>query len=259
MGTLWFSCENLTRSLSFVGFSINSCESNRMAELIMIVDDEAGVRELLRDTLKIAGFETVEADNGMSALTVLRSHKPDLIIIDINMPLMDGFELVERLRATGDLVPVLMLTARNDQQDISRGLTLGADDYVVKPFGLEELILRVKAILRRSKKSVEIARTLKCGPITLDEELHKVTFNHDEINLSPTEFRLLQMLIEKKGRVLSKVLLLDEVWGITFESESTVVDTYISYLRKKLHRDGFEGIKTVRGVGFQINEPKEIA
>jgi two-component system OmpR family response regulator len=117
-----------------------------MAELIMIVDDEAGVRELLRDTLKIAGFETVEADNGMSALTVLRSHKPDLIIIDINMPLMDGFELVERLRGTGDLVPVLMLTARNDQQDISRGLRIGADDYVVTPFGLEELILRVKAI-----------------------------------------------------------------------------------------------------------------
>ena len=229
-----------------------------MAELIMIVDDEVGVRELLRDTLKIAGFETVEADNGMSALTVLRSHKPELIIIDINMPLMDGFELVERLRGTGDLVPVLMLTARNDQQDISRGLRIGADDYVVKPFGLDELILRVKAILRRSKKSVDIARTLKCGPITLDEELHKVTFNNDEINLSPTEFRLLQMLMEKKGRVLTKVLLLDEVWGITFESESTVVDTYISYLRKKLHRDGFEGIKTVRGVGFQINEPKEV-
>ena len=229
-----------------------------MAELIMIVDDEVGVRELLRDTLKIAGFETVEADNGMSALTVLRSHKPELIIIDINMPLMDGFELVERLRGTGDLVPVLMLTARNDQQDISRGLRIGADDYVVMPFGLEELILRVKAILRRSKKSVDIARTLKCGPITLDEELHKVTFNNDEINLSPTEFRLLQMLMEKKGRVLTKVLLLDEVWGITFESESTVVDTYISYLRKKLHRDGFEGIKTVRGVGFQINEPKEV-
>jgi two-component system OmpR family response regulator len=229
-----------------------------MAELIMIVEDEAGVRELLRDTLRIAGFETVEADNGMSALTVLRSRKPDLMIIDINMPLMDGFELVERLRATGDLVPVLMLTARNDQQDIARGLTLGADDYVVKPFGLEELILRVKAIVRRSKKTIDATRILKCGPITLDEELHKVTFDDDEIDLSPTEFRLLQMLIEKKGRVLSKVLLLDEVWGITFESESTVVDTYISYLRKKLHRDGFEGIRTVRGVGFQINEPKEI-
>jgi two-component system OmpR family response regulator len=230
-----------------------------MAELIMIVDDEAGVRDLLRDTLKIAGFQTIEADNGMSALTLLRSHRPDLIIIDINMPLMDGFELVERLRGTGDLVPVLMLTARGDHKDISRGLTIGADDYVVKPFGLEELILRVKAIIRRSKKFVEVARTLTCGPITLDEEIHKVTFGNDEINLSPTEFRLLQMLIEKKGRVLSKAFLLDEVWGITFVSESTVVDTYISYLRKKLHRDGFEGIKTVRGVGFQIIEPKVIA
>ena len=230
-----------------------------MAELIMIVDDEPGVRDLLRDTLRIAGFETIEADNGMSALTVLRSHKPELIIIDINMPLMDGFELVERLRSTGDQVPVLMLTARGDQQDISRGLTIGADDYVIKPFGLEELILRVKAIIRRSKKSIEVLRILKCGPITLDEELHKVTFNENEVNLSPTEFRLLQMLIEKKGRVLSKTLLLDEVWGITFESESTVVDTYISYLRKKLHRDGYEGIKTIRGVGFQITEPKERA
>ena len=230
-----------------------------MAELIMIVDDEPGVRDLLRDTLRIAGFETIEADNGMSALTVLRSHKPELIIIDINMPLMDGFELVERLRSTGDQVPVLMLTARGDQQDISRGLTIGADDYVIKPFGLEELILRVKAIIRRSKKSIEVLRILKCGPITLDEELHKVTFNENEVNLSPTEFRLLQMLIAKKGRVLSKTLLLDEVWGITFESESTVVDTYISYLRKKLHRDGYEGIKTIRGVGFQITEPKERA
>lgn len=172
---------------------------------------------------------------------------------------MDGFELVERLRSTGDQVPVLMLTARGDQQDISRGLTIGADDYVIKPFGLEELILRVKAIIRRSKKSIEVLRILKCGPITLDEELHKVTFNENEVNLSPTEFRLLQMLIAKKGRVLSKTLLLDEVWGITFESESTVVDTYISYLRKKLHRDGYEGIKTIRGVGFQITEPKERA
>ena len=228
-----------------------------MAELIMIVDDEGGVRELLRDTLRIAGYETLEADNGMSALTALRSSKPDLLIIDINMPLMDGFDLVERIRSTENLVPVLMLTARGEKQDIARGLTIGADDYVIKPFGLEELVLRVKAIIRRSKKSIEIAKKLSCGPISLDEETHKVTFNGEEINLSPTEFRLLQLLLEKKGRVLSKNLLLDEVWGITFESESTVVDTYISYLRKKLHKDGFEGIRTVRGVGFQIMEPKD--
>ncbi len=227
-----------------------------MAELIMIVDDEPGVRALLRDTLSIAGFEVVEANDGMAALTLLRSNKPVLMVIDINMPLMDGFELVERMRSTNDLTPVLMLTAREDKSDIARGLKIGADDYVTKPFGLEELVLRIKAILRRSYKNTISPTVLTCGPISIDDEQHCVRFNGEEVDLSPTEYRLLQLLIEKKGRVLSKKLLLDEVWGITFESESTVTDTYISYLRKKFHKDGFEGIKTVRGVGFQIQEPK---
>jgi two-component system OmpR family response regulator len=227
-----------------------------MAEMILIVDDEAGVRELLGDALRIAGFETSTASDGMSALTSIRNKKPDLLIIDINMPLMDGFELVERLRSTGDNIPALMLSARADRADVTRGLTLGADDYVTKPFGLEELLLRVKAILRRSQISTSTGTDLSCGPIKLDEASHTVTFAGELVDLSPTEFRLLQVLVENKNRVLSKSLLLDEVWGITFESESTVADTYISYLRKKLHRDGFEGIKTVRGVGFVIQEPK---
>jgi two-component system OmpR family response regulator len=227
-----------------------------MAEMILIVDDEAGVRELLGDALRIAGFETSTASDGMSALTSIRNKKPDLLIIDINMPLMDGFELVERLRSTGDNTPALMLSARADRADVTRGLTLGADDYVTKPFGLEELLLRVKAILRRSQISTSTGTDLSCGPIKLDEASHTVTFAGELLDLSPTEFRLLQVLVENKNRVLSKSLLLDEVWGITFESESTVADTYISYLRKKLHRDGFEGIKTVRGVGFVIQEPK---
>ena len=227
-----------------------------MAEMILIVDDEAGVRELLGDALRIAGFETSTASDGMSALTSIRNKKPDLLIIDINMPLMDGFELVERLRSTGDNTPALMLSARADRADVTRGLTLGADDYVTKPFGLEELLLRVKAILRRSQISTSTGTDLSCGPIKLDEASHTVTFAGELVDLSPTEFRLLQVLVENKNRVLSKSLLLDEVWGITFESESTVADTYISYLRKKLHRDGFEGIKTVRGVGFIIQEPK---
>ena len=222
----------------------------------MIVDDEPGVRALLRDTLSIAGFETIEASDGMSALTLLRTNKPALMVIDINMPLMDGFELVERLRTTNDLTPVLMLTARDDKSDIARGLKIGADDYVIKPFGIEELVLRIKAILRRSYKSTTAPTLLTCGPITINDEQHCVSFNGEEIDLSTTEYRLLQILMERKGRVLSKKLLLDEVWGITFESESTVTDTYISYLRKKFHRDGFEGIKTIRGVGFQIQEPK---
>lgn len=223
-----------------------------MGQLIMIIDDEVGVRELLADALKLAGFETVAAADAMIAQTLLRTTRPDLLIVDINMPLMDGFEFIERIRGNGDNTPALMLSARGDRADITRGLTLGADDYVTKPFGLEELVLRVRAILRRSQFVEAVPTVLSCGPIILDQESHKVTFNSEVVDLSPTEFRLLHVLLESKGRVLSKSFLLEEVWGINFETETTVVDTYISYLRKKLHKDGFEGIRTVRGVGFQL-------
>ena len=228
-----------------------------MGQLIMIIDDEAGVRDLLGDALKLAGFETITAADAMIAQTLLRSTKPDLLIVDINMPMMDGFEFIERIRGNGDTTPALMLSARGDRADVTRGLTLGADDYVTKPFGLEELVLRIKAILRRSQFTLATPTNLSCGPITLDSDSHQVTFNEEQVELSPTEFRLLHVLLESKGRVLSKSYLLDEVWGITFESQSTVVDTYISYLRKKLHRDGFEGIRTVRGVGFQLHAEKK--
>jgi len=223
-----------------------------MAQLVMIIDDEAGVRELLSDALKLAGFETTTASDAMVAQTALRTIKPDLLIVDINMPLMDGFEFIERIRSNGDNTPALMLSARGDRADVTRGLTLGADDYVTKPFGLEELVLRVRAILRRATFTEAPPTVLACGPISLDEDSHSVTFNSEEVDLSPTEFRLLHVLLESKGRVLTKSFLLNEVWGINFETETTVVDTYISYLRKKLHRDGFEGIRTVRGVGFQL-------
>jgi two-component system, OmpR family, response regulator len=228
-----------------------------MSQLIMIIDDEAGVRELLGDALKLAGFETITAADAMIAQTLLRTTKPDLLIVDINMPLMDGFEFIERIRGNGDNTPALMLSARGDRADVTRGLTLGADDYVTKPFGLEELVLRIKAILRRSQASTTTDVVLTNGPLSLDAQNHSVTFYEEKVELSPTEFRLLQVLLESNGRVLSKAHLLDEVWGITFESESTVVDTYISYLRKKLHRDGFEGIRTVRGVGFQLQAEKK--
>jgi len=228
-----------------------------MSQLIMVIDDEAGVRELLSDALKLAGFETISASDAMVAQTLLRTTKPDLLIVDINMPLMDGFEFIERIRSNGDNTPALMLSARGDRADITRGLTLGADDYVTKPFGLEELVLRIKAILRRSQFTIVTPTALSCGPISLNSDTHQVTFNEEVVDLSPTEFRLLHVLLESNGRVLTKNHLLDEVWGITFESESTVVDTYISYLRKKLHRDGFEGIRTVRGVGFQLQAEKK--
>jgi two-component system OmpR family response regulator len=245
------------RVLDLVGKIGFAWQGKHMGQLIMIIDDEAGVRDLLGDALKLAGFETVAATDAMNAQTLLRTVKPDLLIVDINMPMMDGFEFIERIRGNGDNTPALMLSARGDRADITRGLTLGADDYVTKPFGLEELVLRIKAILRRSQFSSTESTKLTHGPITLDADTHQVTFSGEVIDLSPTEFRLLHVLLESKGRVLSKTYLLDEVWGITFESESTVVDTYISYLRKKLHRDGFEGIRTVRGVGFQLQAEKK--
>ena len=245
------------RGVDLVALMRNAWQGIAMSQLIMIIDDESGVRDLLGDALKLAGYETITAADAMIAQTLLRNSKPDLLIVDINMPMMDGFEFIERIRANGDNTPALMLSARADRADVTRGLTLGADDYVTKPFGLEELVLRIKAILRRSQFTVATPTNVACGPITLDSDSHQVTFNGEQVDLSPTEFRLLHVLLESKGRVLSKTYLLDEVWGITFESESTVVDTYISYLRKKLHRDGFEGIRTVRGVGFQLQVEKK--
>ena len=179
----------------------------------------------------------------------------DLLIIDINMPVLDGFELLEQLRKKGDHTPALMLSARGERTDITRGLRLGADDYVTKPFGLEELLLRVGAILRRVKAVAIENSTLRCGKLLLDEDQHKVFYADDEIELSPTEFKLLQELMRNKGRVITKSALLRDVWEIDFETETSVLDTYISYLRKKLNRDGIEFIRTVRGVGYQIVEP----
>jgi two-component system OmpR family response regulator len=224
--------------------------------LILIVDDEIGLRELLTDALRIAGLDTIEAKDGMSALAMVRKHKPDLLIIDVNMPIMDGFDLLERVRESKNNVPALLLTARADRTDVARGLRLGADDYVTKPFGLEELLLRVRAILRRSRPPEETFSILTCGPISLNEETYEVFLDEAPVDLSKTEFRLLQHLLQNKGRVLTKSSLLSEVWDIDFASDTGVVDTYISYLRRKFHSDSFEGIKTVRGVGFQIVEPR---
>jgi two-component system OmpR family response regulator len=168
------------------------------------------------------------------------------------MPKLDGLALLEKLRTEGMSVPVLMLSARADKSDINQGLRIGADDYLTKPFSIEELVLRVKAILRRSKGEVIEVKVLTCGPISMDFSKYSVKFNDQPIDLSPTEFKLLEQLILNRGNVVTKETLLSEVWEIDFKSSSTVVDTYISYLRKKLHIDGFDGIKTVRGIGFQI-------
>ena len=224
--------------------------------LILIVDDEIGVRELLTDALRIGGFDTIAAKDGMSALALMRKANPDLLVVDVNMPIMDGFDLLERVRSNKNLVPAIMLTARKDRADIARGLRIGADDYVTKPFGLEELMLRIQAILKRTRHDEQEFSVLTCGPISLNEETYQVYLDGAVVEVSKTEFRLLQYLMQNKGRVLTKSNLLSSVWGIDFESETGVVDTYISYLRRKFHSEDFDGIKTVRGIGFQILEPQ---
>lgn len=208
---------------------------------------------MICDALRLSGYAPAEAADGFIALKWLRENSVDLIISDINMPNMDGYELLERLRTLGDETPALMLTARGERADVTRGLRLGADDYVTKPFGLEELMLRIAAILRRTMSSSEaVAEDIVCGPLVLNEDRHTVTLHGKPVDLSPTEFKLLYELMIKQGKVVTKTTLLDVVWGMAFAANATVVDTYISYLRKKLHVDGYEGIKTVRGIGFQI-------
>lgn len=224
---------------------------------ILVVDDEVGIRDLLSDALTMGDYQVTTAEDGQKAINLLRTQRFDLIIADINMPVLDGYSMVERIRGGDDQTPVLILTARNDRKDVATGLRIGADDYVLKPFGLEELMLRVAAILRRSGKTSAEVEHLTCGPIILDDQFHRVTFNEEGIDLSPTEYRLLQYLMERTGKVVRKETLLSAIWGIEFETNTSVVDTYISYLRKKLHRDGFEGIKTVRGVGFQLLAPRQ--
>ena len=190
------------------------------------------------------------AADGLDALNLIRKNKFDLILLDVNLPKVDGFAILEKIRASAPTQPIIMISARIEKDDVTHGLRLGADDYIRKPFSVEELVLRVENRLRRNATS-EVANFI-CGPIELNELKHQVLFKDQEIELSPTEFNLLLALIQNQNRVMTKEKLLDLVWGLDFETSTNVVDTYISYLRKKLHKDGFEGIKTVRGVGFKL-------
>ena len=218
---------------------------------ILVVDDELGIRTLLSEVLNIAGFQVTIAADGLDALNLIRKNKFDLILLDVNLPKVDGFAILEKIRASAPTQPIIMISARTEKDDVTHGLRLGADDYIRKPFSVEELVLRVENRLRRTSNSE--VETFICGPIELNELKHQVLFKDQEIELSPTEFNLLLALIQNQNRVMTKEKLLDLVWGLDFETSTNVVDTYISYLRKKLHKDGFEGIKTVRGVGFKLD------
>jgi two-component system OmpR family response regulator len=196
------------------------------------------------------GYETISAKHGLEALRLIREQKPDLVILDINMPQLDGFGVIEKLRNENNNVPVIVLTARDQRDDKSIGFGLGADDFVTKPFGLEELLMRVAAVLRRSKNTPTSGNILVIGNISLDVSNYRVSVKDKVIETSPTEFKLLHYLMENMGRVLTREQILSAVWGLDFATDGAVLDTYISYLRKKIGDNA--NIRTVRGVGYQI-------
>lgn len=224
-----------------------------MTKRILVVDDEPAVNDLICDALRLASYDTVSAGHGMEALTVLREQRIDLAIVDVNMPVMSGYDLLERMRSSGIQTPVIVLTARQEREDTRTSFGLGADDFVRKPFGIEELTLRVTAILRRSGLA-ESRNVRTIGRITIDDDAHEVRLGDALIELSPTEYRLLSVLAANPGRVLTREQLLDQVWGLGPGLESTAVETYVSYLRRKLGDDLV--IRTVRGVGYQLMDPR---
>lgn len=227
------------------------------SHLVLVVDDEEAVCDIIVDALHLAGYRTLRAGDGASALTITRDQQPDLVILDVNMPRMTGFEVLERMRQAGIMTPIILLTARHSREDTVTGLRLGADDYVKKPFGLEELLLRVTAVLKRTSGATDEV-VLRCGDVKMNLDVHQVTVRDEVVELSATEFRLLRYLMENKNRVVSKQQILDAVWGIDFDSNTTVVETFVSYLRKKIDSQGDQFLITVRGVGFKIVDPKKI-
>ena len=241
--------------------------NNQEARLV-VVDDEPSIRELLSASLRFSGFEVITASNGTEAIEVIVDSQPDLIIMDVMMPDIDGFTVTSRIRQEGIDAPVLFLTARDDTQDKVMGLTVGGDDYVTKPFSLEEVVARIRAILRRTREEVEDNPVIRVADLEINEDSHDVTRHGELIDLSPTEYKLLRYLMDNEGRVLSKAQILDHVWQYDWGGDAAIVESYISYLRKKI--DGVtytddEGntqkvepiILTKRGIGYMICEPRD--
>ncbi|MGO9730257.1 response regulator transcription factor [Mycobacterium sp.] len=225
---------------------------------VLVVDDEDSIVELLSVSLKFQGFEVHTAKNGPAALDLARDVKPDAVILDVMMPGMDGFGVLRRLRADGIDAPALFLTARDSLQDKIAGLTLGGDDYVTKPFSLEEVVARLRVILRRTGKGVTERRNarLTFADIELDEDTHEVCKGGEAVSLSPTEFTLLRYFVINAGTVLSKPKILAHVWHYDFGGDVNVVESYVSYLRRKIDTGERRLLHTLRGVGYVLREPR---
>ena len=221
---------------------------------VLVVDDEASLTDLLQMALRYEGWEIKTAADGSSALTTARDFRPDAIVLDIMLPDIDGLQVLQRLRADGNDVPVLFLTAKDALDDRIAGLTAGGDDYVTKPFSLEEVVARLRGLIRRSTMTVDANESpvLVVGDLELDEDSHEVRRNGRLIELTATEFELLRYLMRNPRRVVSKSQILDRVWDYDFGGKSSVVEIYISYLRKKIDAEGSPMLHTVRGAGYMI-------
>ncbi|MDR2114046.1 MAG: response regulator transcription factor [Bifidobacteriaceae bacterium] len=230
---------------------------------LLVVDDEPNIRDLLATSLKFAGFTVSTASTGGEAVANACEQQPDLIVLDVMLPDMDGFTVARRLRERGEHIPVLFLTARDHTQDKVHGLTVGGDDYVTKPFSLEEVVARIRAILRRTSTTppLDEAAVLRVADVELDQDSHEVRRGGVEVDLSATEFKLLRYLMANAGRVLSKAQILDHVWDYGWTGDGGIVENYISYLRRKLDVSP-NGTKleplihTKRGVGYVIKVPR---
>ncbi|HJF18166.1 response regulator transcription factor [Aeriscardovia aeriphila] len=240
----------------------------RVEATIAVVDDEPSIRDLLTASLHFSGFDVVSAANGTEAINVIEKSRPDLIILDVMLPDIDGFTVTRRIRNDGITAPVLFLTARDDTQDKVMGLTVGGDDYVTKPFSLEEVVARIRAILRRTRQDEEDGPVISVADLEINEDSHDVSRHGVPVDLSPTEYKLLRYLMDNSGRVLSKAQILDHVWQYDWGGDAAIVESYISYLRKKIDgvtykdENGEEQqvvplIQTKRGIGYMIREPQQ--
>ena len=226
------------------------------APRLLVVDDEPSIRDLLSASLRFAGYDVVTAADGASALALAEKHRPHLVVLDVMMPDMDGFAVVRRMRGEGSRAPVVFLTARDATEDKVTGLTVGGDDYVTKPFSLEEVVARIRAVLRRTGAVADDAGSrLAFHDLELDEDAHEVRRGRRVVDLSPTEFKLLRYLLLNPNRVLSKAQILDHVWDYDFGGDGAIVESYISYLRRKIDADAPPLIHTKRGVGYVLRLP----
>jgi two-component system OmpR family response regulator len=230
-------------------------QSKQSEAKLLVVEDDANILELLSASLRFAGFDVSTATSGSAAVSAAKTANPDLVVLDVMLPDLDGFEVIRLMREGGARTPVVFLTARDGTDDKIRGLTLGGDDYVTKPFSLEELTARIRAVLRRTTAGDEAPSRLTFADLELDEETHEVYRAGQRVQLSPTEFKLLRYLMLNANRVLSKAQILDHVWKYDFRGDDNIVESYISYLRRKVDNVQPRLIHTLRGVGYVLRKP----